>query len=149
MIETQLNNLGTVSNGIAAFVKAIEEIGLKDKVTTFTISDFARTLSSNGRGSDHAWGGNTIVAGGAVNGKKVYGSYPDLHLEGNPLNTDGRGRIIPTTSVDELFAELAIWYGVPKCRLGEIFPNLHEFYSISSSNNPTGFLPNGIAAINC
>jgi len=149
VIETQFDNLGTVSNGIAAFVKAIEELGLKDKVTTFTISDFARTLSSNGRGSDHAWGGNTIVAGGAVNGGKVYGSYPDLHLEGNPLNTDGRGRLIPTTSVDELFAELAIWYGVPKCRLGEIFPNLHEFYSISSSNNPIGFLANGVPAINC
>lgn len=147
VIVTQQNNLSTVSTGIAAFVNAIKEVGLEDKVTTFTVSDFARTLSSNGRGSDHAWGGNTMVAGGAVNGKKVYGSYPDLHIDGNPLNTDGRGRLIPTTSVDALFAELAIWFGVPKSRLGEIFPNLSEFYSISSSSNPIGFLPNGVPAI--
>lgn len=149
LIVSQQNNLGTVSQGIKAFVDALGEINLKDKVTAFTISDFARTISSNGRGSDHAWGGNTMVAGGAVNGKKVYGAYPDLHIDGNPLMTDGRGRLIPTTSVDELFAELAIWYGVPKCRLGEIFPNLHEFYSVSSTSNPIGFLQNGVPAISC
>lgn len=149
LIQTQENNLEVVSEGIKAFMDALTEINLKDKVTAFTISDFARTISSNGRGSDHAWGGNTMVAGGAVNGKKVYGAYPDLNIEGNPLMTDGRGRLIPTTSVDELFAELAIWFGVPKCRLGEIFPNLHEFYSISASNNPIGFLADGVAAIDC
>lgn len=149
VILNQENNLGQVSAGLSAFINAIGEIGLKDKVTAFTISDFARTISSNGRGSDHAWGGNTMVAGGAVLGKKVYGTYPDLHIDGNPLMTDGRGRVIPTTSVDELFAELALWFGVPKCRLGEIFPNLSEFYSVGSSANPIGFLPIGVPAISC
>ena len=71
-------------------------------MVTFTISDFGRTLSSNGNGSDHAWGGNQMIMGGAVDGGKIKGTYPRLQLANNPLNLDQRGRLIPTTSVDEL-----------------------------------------------
>ena len=70
-------------------------------------------------------GGNQIVVGGAVNGKKVYGSYPELAL-GNPLDS-GRGRLVPTLSVDEYFAELALWMGVPKSSLAMILPNVGRF----------------------
>ena len=129
--------LPVVSRAMSEFDTALTEIGMADNVTTFTASDFARTLSSNGRGSDHAWGGNQIVVGGAVRGGKIYGTYPDLAPD-NPLDT-GRGRLIPTTSTDEYFAELALWFGVPAGDLASVFPNLHRFHSVNSGA-PLGFL---------
>ena len=139
-----LNNqnfmLGMVSTAISQFFQALEEVGLKDNVTLFTISDFARTLTSNGNGSDHAWGGNAIVAGGAVNGKRIFGDYPDLYIKDNPLMISRRGNLIPTTAADLYFAELALWFGVSPNDLGLIFPNLHNFYSASSNKMPLGFL---------
>jgi uncharacterized protein (DUF1501 family) len=119
------------------------EIGVNDRVTTFTASDFGRTLSSNGRGSDHAWGGNHLVMGGAVAGGDMYGAYPDLYL-GNALDT-GRGRLIPTTSVDELFAELALWFGVAGADLELVLPNVARFYSTGSGANPVGFMGSSIS----
>lgn len=118
---------------------------LADQVTLFTVSDFGRTLTSNGRGSDHAWGGNQIVMGGAVKGKRIFGLYPSLAVnpdsgpEVNPLDT-GRGRFIPTTSCDEFFAELALWLGASKSNLPLVLPNIANFYSLSSSAPPVGFL---------
>ena len=134
--------LGVVNDAIKEFFDALTEIGMDDKVTLFTISDFARTLTSNGNGSDHAWGGNAIVAGGAVKGKKIYGSYPRLSLTGNPLTIDGRGNLIPTTSADEYFAEMALWFGVSVFDLYIMFPNLSNFYSYEGSLGapPIGFL---------
>lgn len=141
VFDNQELMLGQVSDGITEFFQALEEIGMEDKVTLFTISDFARTLTSNGRGSDHGWAGNAIVAGGAVNGKEFYGSYPDLNLSGNPLMADeNRGRLIPTTSVDEYFAELALWFGVPHTDLPLILPNIGNFYSPNPTTMPLGFL---------
>ena len=78
--------------------------------------------------------------GGAVNGGLVYGNYPDLGL-GNSLDT-GRGRLIPTLSTDEYFAELAQWFGVPNHCLPDIFPNLNRFYSIGATS-PVGFMAQG------
>src|SRR5262249_26282267 len=124
--------LPQLSAALAAFYTALVTLGVQDQVTVFTASDFGRTLTSNSRGSDHAWGGNQIVLGGAVKGRKIYGQYPSLSVnpdagaEVNPLDT-GRGRFIPTTSVDELFAEFALWLGVPKTRLPEILPNIGNF----------------------
>lgn len=136
-----LNNhsamLPVVSKALSEFNTAMKELNVHQNVTTFTASDFARTLTSNGRGSDHGWGGNQIVMGGAVNGGLIYGTYPDLGL-GNSLDT-GRGRLIPTLSTDEYFAELAQWFGVPNHALNDIFPNLNRFYSIGS-NSPIGFM---------
>ena len=136
-----LNNhaamLPVLSKALTEFNAAMRELQVHDQVTCFTASDFARTLTSNGRGSDHGWGGNQIVMGGAVNGGLVYGNYPDLGL-GNALDT-GRGRLIPSLSTDEYFAELAQWFGVPNSQLGEIFPNLQRFYNIGA-NRPIGFL---------
>ena len=114
---------------------------MQDDVTTFTASDFGRTLTSNGRGSDHAWGGNHLVMGGAVLGGDIYGSFPDLY-EGNSLDT-GRGRLIPTTSVDEYFAELALWFGVPRADLELVLPNVRRFYDPASAAAPVGYLAQG------
>lgn len=142
LTNAQEFNLAIVSNAIAEFFHALDSINMSDKVTLFSISDFARTLTTNGNGSDHAWGGNAIVAGGAVNGAEVYGQFPSLALGNvNPLVLNNRGNLIPTTSADEYFAELALWFGLPPSELGTVFPNLSNFYSYSMGNNPIGFLP--------
>lgn len=127
-----------LSAGIKAFYDATVALGISDKVTLFTASDFGRSLTSNGMGSDHAWGGNQIVVGGAVRGKKIYGEYPDLALNSS-LDT-GRGALIPTTAVDEYAAELALWMGVQRGDLNMVLPNIGRFYDVRSTSGPLGFL---------
>ncbi len=131
--------LSILSEAIGEFQGAMAELGTEDKVTLFTASDFARTLSSNGNGTDHAWGGNQVVVGGAV-AKGVHGSYPELSL-GSLLDT-GRGRLIPTTSVDEYFADLALWMGVAPSSMGLVLPNLHRFDDLSDGA-PLGLFAGG------
>ena len=127
-----------VDQALGSFNDVLEELGLQDCVTTFTISEFGRTLTSNGNGTDHAWGGNVMVMGGQqLNGGQIFGDYPSLAL-GNNLEI-GNGVLIPTTSADEYFAELAMWFGVGSAELATIFPNLSNFYSIGSGA-PIGFL---------
>lgn len=138
LLNNQNAMLGVVSKAMSEFQTALAELGLEDCVTTFTISDFARTLTSNGNGTDHAWGGNVLVMGGKVKGNEVYGSYPSL-----ALNSDlevGGGVLIPQISTDEYFAELALWYGVPKSDLALLFPNIGNFYNTMSSEPPIGFM---------
>ena len=94
-------------------------------MTTFTQSDFGRTLTSNGDGSDHAWGGNQIVLGDAVRGRMLYGTYPRLEL-GGPDDVGG-GRLIPTTSADQYAATLARWFGIADADLDRIAPHLGSF----------------------
>ena len=139
VINNMAEMMPMVSGAIAAFFATLQELGLDQVVTLFTASDFGRTLTSNGAGSDHAWGGNHLVAGGAVAGSRIYGQFPDLYEE-NPLDV-GRGRLIPSTSVDAYFAELALWLGVSKANLPLVLPNIERFYSLSSVDNPVGFLP--------
>lgn len=138
VVASQQVMLREVSRAVGAFHAALTALGAQDQVTLFTASDFGRTLTSNGAGSDHAWGGNQFVAGGGVNGRKIYGQYPSLHA-GNPLDV-GRGRLIPQISVDEYFAELALWLGVSKASLPLVLPNLPRFYSTAGSSWPVGFL---------
>ncbi len=132
--------LGEVSNALAEFYTVLEELGLENDVVTFSISDFGRTLTSNGNGSDHAWGGHQMVMGGNVKGKEVYGSYPDLYVDGNPLSVSSRGKLIPTTSADEYFAELISWFGVSDGDIPFVLPNIGNFYSVGSTTPPIGFL---------
>ena len=145
VIGSQETMLPILSNAMGEFNAALKEINMYDNVVSFTISDFARTLTSNGNGSDHAWGGNQIVMGGPIQGKKIIGTYPSLALSNNPYNLSDRGRILPTTSVDELYAELALWYGVSPNDLGYILPNLCNFYSPTCpSAVPNNYSPLGM-----
>ena len=138
LLNNQAAMLTEVDNALHSFNEAVEEMGLSNNVTTFSISEFSRTLISNGNGTDHAWGGNVFVMGGAVDGQKIYGTYPQLAL--NSSLEIGNGVLIPTTSADEYFAELAMWYNVPESGLLDIFPNLGNFYTIGSGANPIGFM---------
>lgn len=145
VLSSQATMLPVLSNAMAEFNDAMTELGLKDKVVTFTISDFARTLTSNGAGSDHAWGGNQMIMGGPINGGQIFGTYPSLALTNNPFNLTSRGSILPTTSVDEFYAELALWYGVSPNDLDYILPNLCNFYSTTCpSSVPTNYMPIGM-----
>jgi uncharacterized protein (DUF1501 family) len=117
--------LADVSQSVAAFVRATDELRVSRQVTTFTASDFGRTFTSNGDGSDHGWGSHHFVVGGAVRGGDIYGQMPDLVLNGP--NDTGRGRWIPTTSVDEYSATLASWFGVSATDLPIVFPNIGRF----------------------
>lgn len=128
----------TLDTALQSFYDTLVELGVENDVTTFTISDFARKLVSNGNGSDHAWGGHALVMGGAVTGQKIYGQYPDLYL-GNSLDT-GNGRLIPTTSCDEYFAELALWFGASTSDLDQILPNINNFWTPSAGSKPIGFM---------
>jgi len=130
--------MATLDAALKSFYDALGEIGMQNQVTSFTISDFSRKLVSNGNGSDHGWGGHALVVGGAVEGQKIYGQYPELYL-GNPLDA-GNGRIIPTTSCDEYFAELALWFGASSSDLDQVFPNLSNFWSPSGVSTPIGFM---------
>lgn len=127
-----------LNEAIEIFWTAIQSMGLQNNVVLYTASDFGRTLTSNGSGSDHAWGGNHFIISGSANGGEIYGEYPDLAL--NNSSTDlGRGRILPTTSVDAYMAELANWYGVPQSEMSTVIPNINNF-SFSNPNSPLGIL---------
>jgi uncharacterized protein (DUF1501 family) len=145
VLDGQAAMLPQVSAAIGAFYNALTLMGVENQVTTFTASDFGRTLTSNGQGSDHAWGGNQIVVGGSVLGQRIHGQFPDLAVnpdsgpEVNPLDT-GRGRFIPTTSCDEFFAEMALWLGVAPSDLPIVLPNIGEFYDVAGGTPPVGFL---------
>ncbi|MDX1515373.1 MAG: DUF1501 domain-containing protein [Woeseiaceae bacterium] len=117
--------LGGISDGIKAFYDATVDLGVADRVTTFTQSDFGRTLTSNGDGTDHAWGGNQVVVGDAVLGQRLYGSYPLLQI-GGPEDVGG-GRMIPSTSADQFAATLAKWFGIADADLDVVAPNLSNF----------------------
>jgi uncharacterized protein (DUF1501 family) len=127
--------LTQVSQAINAFFAATVELGVQNKVTTFTMSDFGRTFQPAGTGvnavgTDHAWGNHQLIAGGAVLGGTFYGTYPTLRL-GGPDDTDGgsapRGRWIPTTSVEQYAATLANWYGLSSADLPAVFPLIGRF----------------------
>jgi len=120
---------------MGAFYSATVELGIQDNVTTFTMSDFGRTFQPAGTGvnavgTDHAWGNHQLIMGGSVLGHTFYGDYPILRL-GGPHDTDGgsnpRGRWIPTTSVEQYAATLALWYGLSSADLPAVFPLISRF----------------------
>ncbi len=133
VLTNQSHMLSVVDQAVAAFWRAITEQGLENSVVLFTASDFGRTLSSNGKGSDHGWGGNQFVLGGGLRGGRLYGKYPDDLSLGNSLDT-GRGRLIPTLSVDEYYCELARWIGVSNSDMPRILPNLERFHQLGEQS---------------
>jgi uncharacterized protein (DUF1501 family) len=117
--------LTSVAEGLAAFHSALTELGVADRVTTFTASDFGRTLSSNGDGSDHGWGSHHMVMGGAVQGQRFWGDMPVL--ANNGPDDVGQGRLLPSTSVDQLAATLAKWMGVSDSEMSTVVPNIGNY----------------------
>ena len=123
--------LGKVSDAMTAFYNATVELGVANKVTAFTASDFGRTLASNGDGSDHGWGSHHFMVGGAVKGAAFYGTPPPVSVGSTAAAQDqwhvGQGRLLPSTSVDQYAATLATWFGVADGELAGILPNLRHF----------------------
>jgi uncharacterized protein (DUF1501 family) len=134
----QNSNMTNLNNALTAFYQTTENLGVADQVTSFTSSDFGRTLTSNGDGSDHGWGSHHIVVGGAVKGKSFYGVAPPVSVTDTASADDqwhvGQGRLLPTTSVDQYAATLATWFGVNPVGINgaisevdSILPNLKNF----------------------
>ncbi|MCE7949722.1 MAG: DUF1501 domain-containing protein [Xanthomonadales bacterium PRO7] len=146
------DTLPLLSRSLAGFYNALASVGLADKATAFTCSDFGRTMTSNDGGTDHGWGSHHFVVGGAVNGGKFYGNgcgfsgasakfglvMPSLanpnvddSITGYSQNLndsgDGYGRMIPTTSVEQYAATLARWFGVNDSDIATVFPSLGNF----------------------
>jgi len=130
--ETQGPLFTEINRALTDFRQAMIALGVDDEVTTFTASDFNRTFTNNREtedaGTDHAWGGHSIVMGGSVRGGRLHGRVPILDPEG-PDFTDRAGRAswIPTTSVDEFAATLSKWFGLDPAQLASVFPNLERF----------------------
>lgn len=136
--EKHPNLLRTLSTGLDDFYRALEEHNLKDSVATFTLSDFGRTVHSNGDGTDHAWGSHHIVMGGGVKGGLI-GTLPDISLNSDD-DFSGKGRIIPTTAQDQVCASLANWFGIEESTMPSIFPNLTYFKTDTDSPLNTAYL---------
>jgi uncharacterized protein (DUF1501 family) len=133
LMQDHPNLMARVNEAMSAFYTATVELGVADKVTTFTASDFGRTLSSNADGSDHGWGSHHFVMGGAVIGGRFYGTAPHVSIQTN--DQVGQGRLLPSTSVDEFAATLARWFGCAVNELPGILPNVANF-----SNTNLGFV---------
>ena len=123
----QGNLLAELSQAMAVFHNAMEELGVGNDVTSFTLSDFGRTLTTNSDGTDHAWGNVQMIAGGSVVGGNVYGTFPNQTIDGP--DDAGYGRLIPTTSIEQYAATLANWFGASTADLDTIFPHLNRFNS--------------------
>jgi uncharacterized protein (DUF1501 family) len=114
-----------IGDSLAAFYAATRELGLEDQVTTFTAADFGRTLTVNGDGTDHGWGGHHFVVGGAVRGGDIYGEIPVSEL-GHEQDA-GNGRLIPTVAVEQFAEPLGRWYGLDQQSLNQALPGLSRF----------------------
>lgn len=122
LLVDHAGSLRALSLALKMFDDITVELGVDAQVTTFTASDFGRTMTANGDGSDHGWGGEHFVIGGAVNGGDIYGALPDL-TPGGPADA-GWGQIIPTLAVDQYAATLARWFGVSETNIDLILPSL-------------------------
>ena len=131
LLGNHATNMQRVSDALTAFHKTTVNLGIDQSVTAFTASDFGRTLSSNGDGSDHGWGNHHFIVGGAVKGKAFYGKAPGLGVgnTGGPADQDhvGQGRLLPTASVDQYAATLAKWFGVADSEMSGVLPSLGSF----------------------
>ena len=127
-------NLAQLAQALVYFDAALANIDgagkdMRSSVTTFTASDFSRSFTANGSGTDHAWGGHHLIMGGAVNGGDMYGQYPTLGIDKPGFNNPdiSGANMIPTTSVDQYGATLGLWFGVSPTDLNTVFPRLGNF----------------------
>ncbi|WP_372658927.1 DUF1501 domain-containing protein [Hydrogenophaga sp.] len=132
LVAQQAVLMGRLSEALTAFHDATVQLGVANKVTAFTASDFGRTLASNGDGSDHGWGSHHFLVGGAVKGQAFYGKAPPVSVGNSTSDAEdqwhvGQGRLLPSTSVDQYAATLANWFGVEGGEMAGILPNLKNF----------------------
>ena len=125
LVDVHPGLLGQVGPAMAAFHAATLELGVANEVTTFTASDFGRTLTSDGDGSDHGWGSMHFVMGGAVKGKAFVGNAPAI--ANNGPDDVGQGRLLPSVSVDQLAGTLGSWFGVSDSEMTTVLPNLGNY----------------------
>ena len=125
ILATHPGLLASVAAAMRAFYEATVELGVADRVTAFTASDFGRTLTSNANGSDHGWGSHHLAMGGAVRGREIYGTPPVI--ANNGPDDVGQGRLLPTLSVDQYGATLASWFGVSAGGLPTVLPNIVNY----------------------
>lgn len=130
LVANQPTLLGRVAGAMRAFYDTTVTLGISDRVTTFTASDFGRTLQSNDDGSDHGWGSHHFVMGGAVKGKAIYGTPPAIGS--NTPDDVGQGRLLPSISVDQYASTLANWFGVTSGNMTTVLPNMGNY-------NPSGW----------
>ncbi len=130
-LNLQSGLLSQIDAAVGAFYQATQELGVANDVTTFTMSDFARTMQPNSNGgSDHGWGSHHFVVGGSVQGNTMYGAYPTLAL-GGPDDSGSNGRWIPSTASVQYASTLAQWFGVQPSQLAQVFPTLAGFTTTS------------------
>jgi len=129
MLEDLHENFEQINEALRSFVLEMRAQGVWDDVVVVTSSDFGRTLTSNGLGTDHAWGGNHVVLGGSLNGSQIFGQYPRGLDDDAELNI-GRGRLIPTMSWEGMWAPIARWFGVDEDAMPTVLPNEHKFDNI-------------------
>lgn len=134
--RSQADLMARLAQGLSYFDATLGLMGARSRVTTFTASDFGRTFTSNGDGTDHGWGSHHFVMGGAVDGGKLFGTFPVLGTKNaNNNNFDsspdqlGNGALLPSTAVDQMGATLGRWFGASESQLLEVFPNLGQFAS--------------------
>ena len=145
LLEDHAEKMTEVNNGLIAFRDALVEQGDYDKTLTHIGSEFGRTFTSNGLGTDHGWGGNMMVMGGPVNGGHLLGRYPDLILGGErDADRRKRGRWIPQTSTHQTAAIMSNWFGIQKSDLDGIFPTLANFEDAFGSNANLGFIKEAV-----
>jgi uncharacterized protein (DUF1501 family) len=142
--STQSPLLARLAHAMAYFDGAIANlngIDMRPQVTAFTASDFSRTFTTNGDGTDHAWGSHQFVLGGAVNGGNMYGQFPTLGVDQTGFaNPDMSGNIlVPSMSVDQYAGTIGRWFGLSEGQLDSIFPNLRNF------NRDVGFMSSATA----
>lgn len=136
--------LARLAHAMRYFDNSLGAMGARNKVTAFTASDFGRTFTSNGDGTDHGWGSHHFVMGGAVKGGDIYGDFPVLgaknagnnNFDSSP-NQISNGSLIPEVSVDQMGATLARWFGLTDTQLLDVFPHLVNF---DASKRNLGFM---------
>lgn len=119
-------NFDAMNMAFTAFESEMKAQGVWNQVTLAGISEFGRTMTTNGQGTDHAWGGNYFLFGGDVNGGKIHGTFPELRTDG-PDSISSTGQLLPTTPWEGLWKPIASWLGVHDDKMASVMPNLANF----------------------
>ena len=128
VLQASIDNWAAINNALLNFVAEMQAQGIWESIVVQEASEFGRTMASNGRGTDHGWGGNSFVVGGGLNGTRINGRYPStMNVQSDAFATGGQGRIIPTSGWESVWKPLAQWLGVRDDRLAEVLPNLNNF----------------------